>query len=277
MKRILTFAISGKKGHGKDTLGAFILEAARARGWNVEHMNLADPLKREAAEAIAIYESFTNYPEKYKGFGSYVADHDRIKQDFEDNTEIWEPIIQWFCETYDEMTPEKAAPILISMFASALGGFDDPGGEGYNGYDPQIYETVLEEFNDAQKKKSWRILLQWWGTEFRRRLCGDEYWRSQLIAFNQSLPDNTVHGVFDIRFPNEFDMTRNELTNGFLIRVERPSVVPDGDQHPSETALDDTPPDKWNAVVVNEVTIDELRQGAETIFLQALMWAGLDK
>lgn len=275
MKQILTIAISGKKGHGKDTLGGFILDAARARGWNTTHKNLADPLKEEAAEAIAIFESHMNYPDKYRGFGAHVAEQERVQRDFDENTELWEPIIQWFCETYDEMTPEQAAPILISMFASAIGEFADPSCEGYNSYDPQIYEAVLGEFNDANKKKSWRILLQWWGTEFRRRLCGDSYWRDRLRLYNANLPDKTVHGVFDIRFPDEFDMVRNELTNGFLIRVERPSVVPDGDQHPSETALDDVPQDRWNAVVVNEVDLDELRKGADIIFLQALMWAGL--
>lgn len=273
MNRVLTIAISGKKGHGKDTVGGFILEHAEAMGWNVVRKNLADPLKEEAARAIAVYECRAS--DQLHSFGAYTSDTERIEADFNANPDQWEPVIYWFSQTYG-VTVQDAATIMKAMAAAALSDFDDPSGEPYcNMYKTPVYEQVLSEFHDPKHKHLWRVFLQWWGTEFRRRLCGDGYWRDKTIAFNRSLPDKTVHGLFDVRFPDEFDAVRNELTNGFLIRVERPSVAPDGDEHPSETALDNKKSVDWNCVVINEVGLDELRKGAEVILSNALAWARL--
>jgi hypothetical protein len=275
MKQVLTFAISGKKGAGKDTFGGFLLEHAQRRGWNVVRKNLADPLKEEAAKGIAIFESHRVNPEKYRGFGYFTADNERMKADLDVNSNEWESVLNWAMNVYD-LSMEEAVMCMLSMTSAALSGFDDPGGDGSNLYDPEIYENVLAEFHHPTHKLSWRVLLQWWGTEFRRRLCGNDYWRQQLIQFNHSLPDKTIHGAFDIRFPDEFDMARNDLTNGFLIRVERPSVQMDGDQHPSETGLDHKKPHDWNALITNEGSLEDLEKGAETILLNALLWARLE-
>jgi hypothetical protein len=273
-RSVITIAISGKKGHGKDTLGKFMLDVAKQQGFETVHRGLADPLKEEAAKAIAIYESQRSEPTR-QGFGWYTADMERIDADFEANAEVWAPILQWFNETYD-ISWAEAVPVVKNMLAAALSEFDDPGGDGSNSYTQESYETVLAEFHHPAKKLAWRILLQWWGTEFRRRLCGETFWRDQLIAFNKALPDKTVHLVSDVRFPDEFDMARNDLTNGFLIRVIRSDLLAkQQDMHISETALDHKKPSDWNAVVYNDLSLLDLQKGAGTIFINALMWARL--
>lgn len=83
-------------------------------------------------------------------------------------------------------------------------------------------------------------LLQWWGTEFRRRQDND-YWVKQIIkkyAENNFAP--TV--VCDMRFPNEAEMIKN--LKGYTVKIQR---IKDGKQfisddrdpkHVSEIALD---------------------------------------
>ncbi len=84
-------------------------------------------------------------------------------------------------------------------------------------------------------------LLQWWGTEYRRKQDPD-YWVKKLF---QSIPDNLdIAMITDVRFPNEaLGITQR---GGYTIKVERlasngrPFVAPDRPyDHPSETALND--------------------------------------
>lgn len=84
-------------------------------------------------------------------------------------------------------------------------------------------------------------LLQWWGTEFRRRNFGENYWVEKTFA---NIPANLdIALISDVRFPNEADTIKQR--GGYTVNVQR--LREDGTQymdpsrpadHPSETALD---------------------------------------
>ena len=107
-------------------------------------------------------------------------------------------------------------------------------------------------------KEEFRTLLQVWGSDFRRNICGSEYWidkMERIIAKSSDSYDFLF--VTDVRFPNEADLIKK--LKGTLIRVERretsyPSAI---DTHASETALDDYP--RYDYVLNNDKCRDTLR------------------
>jgi hypothetical protein len=263
MNKKLVFAISGKKGHGKDTLGTAILEHAKARGLPVEHFNLADPLKREAAVAIAFWE-------KARTGSYYIEAMDMMRRDLDAHAEVWEPFIVWLQETYGLDSADAInAALLITARAC-----EEPPEEPYR-YDIDRYNEILAEMNDPHLKVKWRVYLQWWGTEYRRRLFTDSYWRDQAKAHIQAIADGTVVLTSDIRFPDEFKMYRQEL-RGFMIRIDRsPPPAPKGDgseNHPSETALDHLRSDEWDCYYTNSSDLNAINASAEVILLNAISW-----
>lgn len=82
-------------------------------------------------------------------------------------------------------------------------------------------------------KEHFRLILQGWGTEFRRQLHGSNYWVKQL---DEKIGSSTsqVIVVTDVRFENEADLIHD--CDGILIRMVAPDKTIDA--HPSETALD---------------------------------------
>lgn len=104
-----------------------------------------------------------------------------------------------------------------------------------------------------------RPLLQFWGTEYRRQLCRDDYWLRKMEAL---LMPGVV--VTDIRFPNEADLVRK--AGGWIVHVERPmEVTPD--THASEALLDAIAADY---TLYNDGSLEDLRTEAVTLipFLQ---------
>jgi hypothetical protein len=87
-------------------------------------------------------------------------------------------------------------------------------------------------------------LLQWWGTEYRRKNFGENYWVDKLF---ESIPSNIdIALVSDVRFQNEADSITER--GGYNVNVTR--LLPDGTpyrsqdrpaDHLSETALDSYP------------------------------------
>ena len=75
-------------------------------------------------------------------------------------------------------------------------------------------------------KENFRLIMQGWGTEFRRMLYGYDYWVKQLPMF----VDDAVNVVTDVRFQNEADFIR--ANGGVLVRIDR--SINSGDQHVSE-------------------------------------------
>lgn len=105
----------------------------------------------------------------------------------------------------------------------------------------------------------YRTLMQWWGTEYRRR-DDDRYWVNQLNAIMAD-PDNP-HDVFiieDLRHCVEY--TDLVLQDATLIKVVRPDLTccPNS-SHSSETSLDGLHEDAWNEVVQNSGTLEEFHR-----------------
>lgn len=110
------------------------------------------------------------------------------------------------------------------------------------------------DFDHPEKKLPHRQLLQVWGTEVRRNLCGSDYWLRALERYleEQARYVHTKGGALvcivpDIRFPNEADLCTGNSCRlggyrpGLLIRVEDFGRVPTDTHstHSSETSLDD--------------------------------------
>jgi hypothetical protein len=82
-------------------------------------------------------------------------------------------------------------------------------------------------------KHLFRPMLQWWGTDFKRRMFGDDYWISRLnskLCEFDPMPEVIV--ITDVRFLNEANYVTS--LGGKLVRIVRPSVTR-SDTHPSET------------------------------------------
>jgi hypothetical protein len=103
-----------------------------------------------------------------------------------------------------------------------------------------------------------RILLQWWGTEYRRSQDSN-YWTKKLA---ERLNNNEWIVVSDVRTPDEMKEIR--AAGGEVWFVIRPGVAPVGiPNHYTEIALEDA---KFDRTIVNDGTIDDLKQMVEYEF-----------
>jgi hypothetical protein len=111
-----------------------------------------------------------------------------------------------------------------------------------------------------------RWALQVGGTEAMRRVFGEDIWVKTLERRALANPETSVV-VCDLRFPNEAEAIHR--IGGLAIKVERPAHLlppatsPDEDTHLSETALDGY--DGWDAVILNDGTVDQLAQKVQAI------------
>lgn len=114
---------------------------------------------------------------------------------------------------------------------------------------------VPVEFVESYKS-NFRKILQGWGTDFRRELCGETYWIDKTREKIQKLPDGVLVVVPDVRFPNEAEMV-DEL-GGKLWRVERGTSG--ADEHPSETAMDNFV--QFDSILKNDSSLGALKAAA---------------
>lgn len=104
-------------------------------------------------------------------------------------------------------------------------------------------DALIESFKEAGLMPDWvhaeqpkpRTLMQWWGTEYRRKQ-DPLYWVKRLRkTFDDAGPEIAL--VTDVRFPDEAAAIKS--WGGYLVRVIRTTepdvIVP---KHPSEQALD---------------------------------------
>ncbi len=86
-------------------------------------------------------------------------------------------------------------------------------------------------------KETFRPILQWWGTDFRRRLHGEDYWIRKMAAALATLPAAAVVFITDVRFPNEAALVRAH--GGRVVRIVRRNYTPPAAAlgHASETAM----------------------------------------
>lgn len=84
-------------------------------------------------------------------------------------------------------------------------------------------------------KQHFRLLLQGWGTDYRRALFGANYWIDEYKKRLERIPDKIVVVTTDVRFVNEAQCIA--ALGGILIRIERETGMLD--THQSEVELDD--------------------------------------
>lgn len=90
-------------------------------------------------------------------------------------------------------------------------------------------------------KENFRLIMQGWGTDFRRNLCGEDYWiekwSSKVSYMLSEMPNCTIIAP-DVRFQNEVDVVHK--MGGIVIGIQMlnfPARPTDG--HESEsTRLD---------------------------------------
>lgn len=113
-----------------------------------------------------------------------------------------------------------------------------------------------------EHKDNFRLILQGHGTDYRRKLHGDNYWILKwLERVNKldTIPDYLL--CTDVRFINEAAVIR-EL-EGTIIRIERPGLAPDN--HASETEQREIHAD---FTVHNDGTVEDLKAKLKNLKLK---------
>jgi hypothetical protein len=211
-------AVSGRMSHGKDELFKI---AKKHFPDEVIKLSFADCLKKEVAEALVCRH--------YWEFKDYLF-------------EIFEGI---------PYLNENVEAIFQQTFLCP-----SPRGGAYRDYYAQGYDrsyavkTLIEEMNHPELKKKFRLLLQFWGTEYRRRQ-DENYW---VNKFFEELEKPQYMGlvvfVCDVRFPNEFELMHSQ--DAITVRVIRTDIPVVSNEHLSETALDGET--RWKHVIYNDGT-----------------------
>jgi phosphomevalonate kinase len=121
----------------------------------------------------------------------------------------------------------------------------------------------IKETQLAKDKDTFRTILQWWGTEFRRKYGNnDNYWVEKMAARLDSIwsENKPVILIPDTRFTNECKWIKDR--GGKLIHINRPGLQ-SIDTHPSEVELDNFT--GWDMSVLNDGSKEQLLQKAKGI------------
>lgn len=103
-----------------------------------------------------------------------------------------------------------------------------------------------------KNKPNFRLILQGWGTEFRRDLCNPDYWVERLFQKLVKFPDKCFIIIPDTRFKNEYDKLK--YVGARLYKVVRETYLED--IHSSETELDEIK--EWDLLIRNETSVEDL-------------------
>lgn len=195
-------------------------------------------------------------------------------------------ILHWAKPLYDELTNETEFPLITSFenFKDGLKWYmlldKVVNGEPiYDQYNQNEVPTLHKIFSERKIEIYWGMeekdaqMLQFWGTEYRRKMYGSDYWVNKGVeAYNRILAKRQDSGdpvwiIFaDTRFPNEYEKIK--LLTGKYIRVTR--INEDGTQyidpsrdpnHESECSLEGVKGD-YEIVAKN---VDELKKQADEI------------
>lgn len=113
---------------------------------------------------------------------------------------------------------------------------------------------VTVQYMEANKD-IFRRIYQWWGTDFRRNLYGQDYWIKYLANKMRGSEKYYEHlFITDVRFRNEADWIKSQ--GGKLVRIQR---AQDGacDGHQSESDLDNYK--EWDYVIENSSSLEHLK------------------
>lgn len=105
-----------------------------------------------------------------------------------------------------------------------------------------------------EHKPNFRLILQGHGTDYRRKLCGDQYWIEKFLLKTLRPEYDKVDWILvpDVRFKNEMQCINN--VGGTLVRIERPGLP--HDSHTSENDLDDV---IFQHTILNDGGLDKLK------------------
>ena len=133
-----------------------------------------------------------------------------------------------------------------------------------------LYETLPDDMPEHIKAQAvsgvydkpttqfFRVMLQWWGTEYRRSTDPD-YWVN-ILKEKISKMDFVV--VSDVRLPIEVDAIHE--AGGEVWFVERPGVAPVGlPGHLTEVALDGV---TFDRTITNDKSLADLRAKVDYVF-----------
>ena len=119
-------------------------------------------------------------------------------------------------------------------------------------------EEHLRRMNCDEWKEKYRLIMQWWGTEWRRdeTMAGwDSYWIDKVTEWLNTAGSDIVI-VPDIRFPNEAKWCGEH--NGVVVWMNRPGSVTSG--HASESALNGYK--QFDVVIDNDGDYERLQSKA---------------
>jgi deoxynucleotide monophosphate kinase-like protein len=132
---------------------------------------------------------------------------------------------------------------------------------------PPSFSLVLAAFKNAVWDKPTtpeiRIMLQWWGTEFRRSSDPD-YWVKKLSV---RLNNDDCIVISDVRTPDEMRVVR--AAGGEVWFVERSGVDSVGiEDHYTEIALVGV---EFDRRIKNDATVDHLKLQIDSMFAPVLV------
>jgi hypothetical protein len=244
-QKILLVGISGKKHHGKNT----VADAMRELVYDSEVFRAAFPSSYAFmyAFADALKDEVTDFLMKQLWGGTLGLTHSELTLEARES-DYWKTLDGKVFDSYERI------PMTEQMARQTIRGW-------------------LEGAAGPEKKEQYRLLMQWWGTEYRRKMFGDDYWVQQLhktvSAWEPGPNDSSkiIVLVPDVRFENEARYIQD--SGGYLIRVLRPDLPPAADPHPSETALDVWP--HFDQVIVNN-SRSECEEQARLLLPAILDW-----
>jgi hypothetical protein len=104
-----------------------------------------------------------------------------------------------------------------------------------------------------QHKKHFRLILQGWGTDYRRKMFGEDYWTRKWLQRIKESPAMVVVTP-DVRFFNEAQLIR--ALGGYVFKVVRPNNPASTPTHQSESDLDDYL--NFDRTIMNTASIERL-------------------
>jgi hypothetical protein len=165
---------------------------------------------------------------------------------------------------YAQSGKDSTAELLCLNYGYTRLAFADPMRQALMIINPKLDSiTHVSDFVEdygwdiAKKNPEVRRLLQLLGTDFGRKMLGDDVWIK--IALSGIKPEDKVV-ISDVRFPNEADAIRK--LGGIVWRINRRnhSAV---NGHVSEHAMDNY---MFNHVIYNDGTLDDL---SDEVFMLA--------
>ena len=113
-------------------------------------------------------------------------------------------------------------------------------------------EELIRQMNTTGEKERWRLIMQWWGTEYRR-VEDPYYWVKKMHVWMNANAWSLLL-LPDTRFLNEINLVLDN--GGYMIRVNRPAM-PTGDAHSSEQEWKSF--NGWSQIIENDASIEELQ------------------